>query len=263
MKNLLLATLSFSFCMLSAHAAVVTYVGGVTNTNTLAPNNWVYLPNPPYPAMTVSKMYQNIIRDYSGSPNGQSGATGATEVGFSIFGGAGYDITKLSWVIGIDGGADTDPAMSLYTGAGSETVSPGPASEGKEDYRYDTLGGTADKNLIFYYDNGVVLEEWVSGYITRFVTTVTDIDADTATGFGEVVITESTAAGMDFFNEIMTLSNGTGLIEYTATNFLSTDLSVPGSFSSDGSFTVVPEPSSWASLVGVCALSVAFLRRRK
>ncbi len=207
-------------------------------------------------------MFQTIIKDYGGSPLGPSGASADSQVGFSIFGGAGYDITKLSWEIGVVGGNDTDAAMTLYTGVGSETVSPGAATEGKEDYRYDTAGGTAAKNITFYYDDGG-LQEWVTGYVTRFVTTVTDIAADNATAVGDVVITNFTAAGEDFFNELSTLSGGSMEISYIADSFTPVSLSNPGTFSSTGSWTVVPEPSTWAAAFGVVVLALGIYRRRK
>lgn len=258
------ALLAFFSTIISASvatAATVFYTDGVSNTLGVTGNSWVYAPSPPYPANTPSVMFQTIIKDYGGSPLGPSGASGDSQTGFSIFGGAGYDITKLSWVIGVVGSGDSAAATTLYTGPGSVTVSPGVASEGKEDYRYDDAGGTAAKNLTFYYDDGGPVE-WVSGYITRFVTTVTDISANTATGLGEVVITDFTAAGEDFFNELSALSGGSMEITYIADSFVPVVLSNPGTFSSAGSWTVVPEPSSWAMGFGVVVLVLAICRRR-
>jgi len=207
-------------------------------------------------------MFRDIINDYGGSPNGPSGASADAQVGFSIFGGAGYDITKLSWEIGVVGAGSGAAALSLYTGTDSATLSPTVASEGKEDYRYDTLAETAAKNLVFFYDSGSGPEEWASGYITRFVTTVTDIAADDATAVGDVLLTNSTVAGQDFFDEIMSLSNGTGALQYFADSFVPVQISDPATFISSGSWTVIPEPSTWAMLLGTGVLALAGFRRK-
>ncbi len=207
-------------------------------------------------------MFRDIINNYGGSPNGPSGASADAQVGFSIFGGAGYDITKLSWEIGVVGAASGTAALTLFTGVGAETFSPGVASEGKEDYRYDTQAGAAAKNLVFFYDSGSGPEEWASGYITRFVTTVTDIAAADATAVGDVLLTNSTVAGQDFFNEIMSLSNGTGTLQYLADSFVPVQLTDPATFISSGSWTVVPEPSTWSMLLGTGVLALAGFRRK-
>lgn len=247
----------------SAQAAIVVYSNGVNNTADASGPNWVYLPSPPYAPETPSVMFRDIIHDYGSSEHGPSGASADSQSGFSIFGGAGYDITQLSWQIGVVGGNDTDAAMTLYTGPGTATVSPTTTTEGKEDYRYDDAGGTAAKNLVFYYDDGGGPDEWASGYITRFITTVTDIAADDATAVGDVVLTNFTAAGEDFFNEIMTLSGGSGEIIYTADSFVPVVIADPATFTSAGSWTVIPEPSTWAASIGAMALTVVFTRRRR
>jgi len=186
-----------------------------------------------------------------------SGATGATATGIDLFdpGGGAMDVELLTWNFG---------PMSL-TGIGvgdSETLSPGDATAGFEDYRYDSMGGVATTNLTFYYDG----DEWLSGYITPFLITVPNRFDPNATGTGTAYITANTAAGLNFYNEIMTLSGGSGELAFAAGNFVSTTGTDPESFTSSGSVSIVsavPEPSTWATLAGLAALGLAGCRRRR
>lgn len=220
---------------------MITYNNGVINTSDGSGPAWV---------TGSGGMFINIIEDYGGSPLGASGGSGATQSGFDLFDGGGQDITLLSWTLS---------EMTLYQGAGTATLSPGPASAGFEDYRYDDNGGLAAANLTFFY-NG---DEWASGYVTRFVTTVDNTSDFDATGAGDAVITSNTPAGLAFFNEVMTLSGNTGDLFFIADSFFSVSATDPGTFSSTGSITVVPEPSTYAALCGLAVLGVVALRRRK
>lgn len=243
MKLLLRSACAYlTFTAVSASAAFITYNNGVTNTASATGPAWVGGTN----------MFLNIISDYGSSPLGPSGGSGATQDGFDLFnpGGGGLDITLLSWTLG---------TMTLYQGAGTATLSPGPASAGFEDYRYDDNGGLAATNLTFFY-NGA---EWVSGYVTRFVTEVENNADFNATGAGDAVITSNTPAGLAFFNEVMALSSGTGQLSFVADSFTPVSPTDPGTFGSAGSITVVPEPSAWAAIFGASVLGITYIRRRR
>ena len=200
-------------------------------------------------------MFNNIITDYGGSPLGASGGTASAQSGFDVFapGGGGLDITLFTWEFG--------PMTLLGAGIGdSVTQSPGAATQGFEDYRYDDSSGAAAKNLTFYYDSN----EWVSGYVTQFVVEVDDNSDFDAVGGGSAYIDSFTVAGTDFYNELMSLTNNTGLLDFVATSFTPVVGTDPGTFSSAGQISTVsavPEPSSWALIIGSAALAAVASRR--
>lgn len=245
-RTSLLSLVIFGVSVATLSAQTITYTDGRTNVENASGPSWV--------GTTV--MFQDIVTTYGGAP-GPSGATGATSTDIDLFdpGGGGMDITLLTWTFG---------PMSL-TGVGvgdSATVSPGDASAGFEDYRYDNLGGTAATNLTFYY-NG---DEWLSGYVTRFLITVPDRFTPNATGTGTAFITANTAAGTNFYNEIMSITGGSGELAFSANNFVSTTGVDPESFTSTGSVTLVaavPEPATWTALAGAAVLGLACSRRRR
>ncbi|WP_269543201.1 hypothetical protein [Cerasicoccus fimbriatus] len=227
----------FSLSTLSASAAFITYQNGVTNTINADGDPWV----------TGTSMYLNIVDDYGSSPLGPSGATGnTTDLDTFSPGGGGFDISLLTWEFG---------SLDLYTGPGSVTQSPGPASPGFEDYRISGAG----PNLTFYY-NG---DEWVTGDLTRFITAVDNVNDFEATGTGEATITNFTVAGTAFFNEIMSLTGGTGVITFTADGFSAVQGPDPATFTSDGTISIVPEPGVTAAGIGAIVLGAVLIRRRK
>jgi len=246
-KQIVLLTGLLVFGVSSVSAASINFVDGITNVEDASGPTWAL----------GSAMFNDIIADYGGNVNGVSGATGSSQVGLDLFdpGGGGLDITLLTWEFG---------TMSLQgVGVGdSVTQSPGAATPGYEDYRYDDNGGVAAKNLTFYY-NGA---EWASGYITRFVTTVPNISTGNATGEGTAYLDANTAAGQDFFDDLMTLSGGTGAMTFQADTFFSVTAADPGTFGSTGSITItaaVPEPSFWALFMGTITLGCLMIRRRR
>ncbi|MEO0795617.1 MAG: hypothetical protein AAFX93_10660 [Verrucomicrobiota bacterium] len=231
----------FIFAAGSASAAFINYSNGVTNTSNSSGPAWV----------GGSAMFLEIINDYGGSPLGPSGGSGDSQDGFNLFdpGGGGLDITLLSWELG---------SMTLYQGAGTQTQSPGPATPGFEDYRYDDQGGVAPSNLSFSY-NGTL---WATGYVTQFVTEVANNVDPSATGSGTAVLTAHTVAGEDFFNEVNSLSGGTNIITYTASSFSPVSATDPGTFASAGQLIIVPEPQTYGLIVGTLVLGLAYIRRR-
>jgi MYXO-CTERM domain-containing protein len=240
----LLPLVILSACVATLHAQTMTYTDGRTNVQNASGPAWV----------GATLMFQDIVSTFGGAP-GPSGATGATSTDIDLFDGGGMDITLLTWEFG---------PMSL-TGIGvgdSATVSPGDATAGFEDYRYNDLSGAAAANLTFYYNE----VEWLSGYVTRFLITVPNRFDPNATGTGTAYITNNTAAGTGFFNEIMTITGGSGELAFNANNFVSTTGTDPESFTSTGSVTIVsavPEPATWTALAGAAGLAMACFRRRR
>ncbi|GHC01497.1 hypothetical protein [Cerasicoccus arenae] len=239
----LLTTCFICLSSLSASAAFITYTDGITNVNDGSGPAWV--------GPTV--MFKEIINDYAGAPS-ESGASGATQTGFSLFdpGGGGLDITLLTWSFG--------PMDLLGVGVGdSVTQSPGPASPGYEDYRYDDLGLTAPTNLTFSY-NGV---EWATGYITEFLIEVPNNADPSAVGSGSAVLTANSVAGQAFMDEIAILTGGTFDLDFVANDFNSLSGVDPATFSSTGQINFVPEPGSTAAGMAVLILSGVMIWRRR
>lgn len=230
----------FGLSTLSASAAFITYQNGITNVQDSSGPAWV----------DGTNMFRNIITDFVGSA-GPTGATGfSSDLDLFNPGLGGMDITLLTWSFS---------GLTLFQGAGSLTQSPGVASPGFEDYRYDDQGGIAAHNLEFYYDGDL----WVTGYITNFVTTVANNTADTATGAGEAQLLTATLDGQMFLDEINGLTNNTGLITFTADNFDPVAGFDPASFSSNGAINIVPEPGVTAAGIGAIVLGAVLFRRRK
>lgn len=257
MKLIATTSLLLAGSTISAFGAFFTFENGVVNTENAISEpefEWVYI-GPPFEVQTY--MFQAVIDDYLSSPLGPTGATANTQNGFDLFdpGGGGLDIQLFSWQFAT-GGNDLD----LYTGPGSLTLPPTDDDPGAEDYRYDTQNNTAPHNLSFYYD-GV---PWASGYVTRFVVEVENrFDLD-ATGWGNAVVTDFVAAGEDFFNELMSLSNGTGWLFFEVDEFVPYSIFDPATFLSSGTVHVVPEPATWAGILGLAVLGlVLFVRLRR
>ena len=164
-------------------------------------------------------------------------STGTAQSGFSTI----PDITLLTWSF---------DDLDLDIG---DSISPGAASAGLEVYR-DT---DSSSNLQFSY-NGAL---WVSGLITEYRVNVDNNNDFDATGVGVSTITSFTAAGEDFYNEIMTLSGGSGEIGFTADSFAAV---AAGEFTSAGSLTIsaVPEPNTYALWLGMAVVGFTGTRRR-
>lgn len=258
MKSLAVKSLLFACSVVSSFGVVITFENGAVNASGIQVEpqfEWVYfqIPFPGY----QTYMFQSIIDDFVDSNFGPTGGTANGQNGFDLFdpGGGGLDISLLSWRFA-EGGNN----LSLYTGPGSLTQAPTNTDPGAEDYRYDSQNGTAPSNLSFYYDGNL----WATGYVTRFVVNIDNRLDFQATGWGNAVVTDFVAAGEDFFVELMALSAGTGELFFEVDEFNAIQHTNPGTFLSSGTIHVVPEPSTWASLLGgaVFAFTLIFRRRR-
>lgn len=190
------------------------------------------------PWVGPSTMYDELVT---------AGGNGLSQVGFSVF-DDDTPVSGLNWGFG---------GLSLYTGDGSLTVSPGPATAGCEDYRITNPG--ADNLEIWYEDGGDAIL-WATGQLVRFVTEV-DNNADfIATGWGIAYLTSHTAEGQAFYDEVGALSGGDYKITFIADSFQAVS---PGHFESDGRWSVVPEPSTYAAIAGMLALGLCVARRRR
>lgn len=174
-----------------------------------------------------SSMYKKI-------DNGNS--VGVTNNGFSSV----ADASKLTWTL-----ADLDLSIA-------DSISPGVASAGLEVYK----DNDDSSNLRFYY-NGA---EWINGLIKEYKVSV-DNNADiSATGEGYAIISGHTVAGTAFYNEIMSLTGGTGRINFVATSFAAV---AAGQFTSAGYISAVPEPGTTALFFGLGVLGFIAWRRRR
>ena len=162
-------------------------------------------------------------------------ATATSQVGFSYF--DTHDITQLTWTFG-------DLELTNH-------LSPGASSAGFEYY------SEADNDVTDFemFQNGALV---ASGDVLYLRTDVANSSDTSATGTAEVTLT---TAGVDstFFDEVMTLSGGTGTLSVEIGNFDPVSYS---EFNSSGTLTVVPEPSATALFVGLFALALIQRRQR-
>jgi hypothetical protein len=204
------------------------------------------LASPAFSQATITYNSGNVYTSNASGPSWVGGsnmylfitsgdATGATQSGFTTI----PDVTLLTWSF---------DDLDLVVG---ESISPGAASAGLEVYR-DT---DSSSNLQFFYDGAL----WLTGLITEYQVMV-DNNADfNAVGEGYAVITGSTVAGTDLYNEILSLTGGSGNLTFSATNFAAV---AAGHFQSPGAVSAVPEPADVASLLGLAALGCVWYRRR-
>ena len=148
----------------------------------------------------------------------------------------GLDPMLLTWTFG-------DLELTDFrspTPPGSEP----PATFGFEFY------SEADESvqpLEFFYDDVL----WARGEVNELVVNVnhsSDIDA-TGTGLAKL---NTPGVETDFFSEIMELSGGSGLLEFTIDEFDPVDSQ--GLFSSSGTITVIPEPGTYGLFFLVCSV---------
>lgn len=166
------------------------------------------------------------------------GGTAISQSGFAYFGT--HDITKLTFSFG---------DLEL-----SERLSPGPATAGYEIYR------ELDNSIVPFqikYDGTVI----ASGD-SLFLRTHVDNDQDYgATGTGQFRIT-SPGTDPTFYNQVMSLTAGTGLFDATISTFAAVDNL--GNFGTSGVMTTaVPEPGTWAAATSLALLAFAALRRNR
>lgn len=243
-RKLLLFAAIVALATSSLRAATIYFEDGNVNAEFPTGPLWV----------NGTGMFQSLVYDNPIATRA-SGAEASSQEGFNLFSplGGGLDVTLLAWEffgLSLMGIGDGD----------SLTQSPGIDSKGYEDYRYDDEGGDGVPNLYFYYNGDL----WAMGFLTRFVVEVENEDSEDGIAWGTAYIHEVLPAGQDFYDEIMALSYNTGQLEFSVDSF--TVYAWEGlfaSFSSSGSFTVVPESSTVAAVAGIVALTLVSLRRKR
>jgi len=119
-------------------------------------------------------------------------------------------------------------------------------------WQYYTEGDLIAQPITFYYSD----TEWASGKVNFLQTNVNNSADIFATGSGSVNLEAYTTDGSDFYNEVMSLTSGTGLMEFSIANF--TAVNNAGLFNSSGKIFIspVPTPSTMAlMLLGLLILS--------
>lgn len=132
----------------------------------------------------------------------------------------------------------------------SSHLSPGTSTSGFEYYS-EVDASVTPFNL--YYDGAL----WATGTTSFLQSDVANKNSTTATGTGAVYLT---APGLDpaFYNEVMNITGGTGLLQIAVSNFSAVDNA--GNFTMVGSLAATPEPSRLL-LLGL-GLLPTLLRRR-
>ena len=226
LPRLLLAALLPLAALAPLHAqATVTYSGTAVTTG-LSSLPWVH---PTFMAQQVTSI--------DVTATGQAGFTSLSSL----------DLSKLQFSF---------TTMYLST---SESLSPGPSSEGYELYRPPAPG--TNSFLVTY--NG---SAFASGNVDFFRIVVPNNSATTASGSGRAFLTAGAGEGTAFYNEVMALSGNTGRLDFVATSFAATNYNPftgAGTYSSTGVMAVVPEPSTYAAIAGGMALLGALWHRRR
>lgn len=155
------------------------------------------------------------------------------------------DITDFTWTFG-------DLELGVFQ-------SPGLNTAGFEIYNDTDSSGTS---LTFSYGS----ELWATGEILYLQVDVANSQTFSATGIGQAQIMSDAGSNSIFYSEIMALTGNTGLLDFTINGFFAVD--VNGNFTSNGSFSpvagsAVPEPETYALLLGLGGLGIAFWKRRR
>lgn len=129
----------------------------------------------------------------------------------------------------------------------------------------EAIGGTSSNPIYTDSDssgtdfqlsyNGV---QWATGEVLQLELNMIDAEGNaTATGLAKF-----TAAGTNsaFFNELMTLTSGSGLMAFAVEPFYA--FADDGVFTVTGTLSAVPEPGTYAAIVGFAGLGFALLRRK-
>lgn len=183
------------------------------------------------------------------------------------------NITNHDWVLGskmwgtIEAGSGVGTSSDGFTSLANIDISkftftfgdleltnflePGPASAGFEVY---SEGDGSVQPIQFFYDGNL----WASGDVFDITINVDNSNDATAVGTSRVQLT---APGVDaaFYNEVIALSGGTGLLDFQIADFFPVDDA--GLFSSTGSVSPVPEPSTYALVFGMGIAGFAVARR--
>lgn len=236
----------------SAFSAAITFNDNILHTENSNPPNpaWVMDPfDPPNPTF----MFERLVQLGAGNEgHGPSGGYASAQSGLAFFDGVEYQIENFFWII--DGG------LELYQGPGSLTQSPGTDTPGAEDYR----NTHSMVNVRFMYDDGLGGQgiQLLEGVLSRLVVNVDNYTDYAATGWGKATVTAASWDGEDLYDEIMTLSNGTGALHFDLHTFNPVVMEDPGVFSTSGTIHIVPEPGTYAVILSLMAISTVFYIKR-
>ncbi|GAB5559246.1 MAG: hypothetical protein SynsKO_08930 [Synoicihabitans sp.] len=161
--------------------------------------------------------------------------------------------TSISGFTSISDAISTEAARLTYAFNNLEltTYSGGGPGDSLEIYT-----PKAGSTFTFAYDGTTI----ATGQVVS-LTVNTNFTTGAATGLGTVNLI-SGGTNPAFFNEIGTLTGGTNIMDFAISSF--TAVNASGDFTSTGTFSVsaVPEPSTYAAVLGLTALGFVHGRRR-
>lgn len=161
--------------------------------------------------------------------------------------------TSISGFTSLNGSDPSKLVFSFTSTMGLTSFQiPGAASAGFE--RYTPSGGGTSFQVTY---DGTVLATGVAVFLRS---DVTSSNAVTATGSGQAQLTAG-GSSLAFFQEVLSKTGGTGLLDMNISGF--TPIDNLGHFSSTGSLSAIPEPSTFALGSGLTVLGMAVLWRRR
>lgn len=212
------------------------------------------------PLLALPLAASAAVINFSGGSQSSNLTTQAWVFGSSMWGTIDIGSATATSVVGFS--SIPNPALFSWSFSDLEldlaaSQSPGAATPGWEIYR--ELDG-APQPIIFSY-NGT---QWATAMLTDDhyrIDVSHNLDAGAVGSATFVLDGVLNPSGQAFYDEVLSLSGGSGVITASVFDFYPVDLN--GQFSSNGTLTVIPEPGASAGWLALAALLLALWPRRK